>query len=70
MDDFSSLILPTVGADRMRESHLSTIAALNKIRGLEPIMRATAVSSTLRKLSFWKRNHFSSPVKNSSPVMF
>ena len=70
VDDFSSLVLSTVGANGMRKPHFTTIAALNEIRGFERVMCPAAVSSALRKFSFWKRNHFYTPVKNSSPVIF
>jgi len=46
VQDFPTLVMPAIGANRVRKAHFSAVAALNQVRGLECILSAAAVSST------------------------
>jgi len=47
MKDFPALVMPAIGANRVRQAHFSAIAALNKIDAFQRVIGAAAVSSTL-----------------------
>jgi hypothetical protein len=47
MKDFPALVMPAIGANRVRQAHLTAIAALHEIHALQRVIGAAAVSSTL-----------------------
>jgi hypothetical protein len=46
-NDLAALVVPAFRANRMGQAHLTTIAALYDIGGLQKILRAAAVTATL-----------------------
>jgi hypothetical protein len=47
MKDFPALVMPAIGANRVRQAHLAAIAALHEIQAFQCVISAAAVSSTL-----------------------
>jgi hypothetical protein len=48
IDDFSPLVMPAAWANRMRQAHLTTIAALYQVDCLQRISSPAAIASPLR----------------------
>lgn len=65
---FPALVLPAIGANSMGKPHFTAIAALYQVGGFECVLGASAVASAFGKFSFWKWNHFNTPVKKFLPV--
>lgn len=61
-DNFPTLVMTAIGANRMGKTHLTTVAALHQIQGFQPIMRAPAITPTLGNFPLRKRNHDISPI--------
>jgi hypothetical protein len=64
LDDFATLIIPAVGANGVRETHLTAVAALDELGHNKCIVGSPAVAASFRKFTFRLWNHFYS----SSPV--
>jgi len=56
-DDFTTLVMTAIGTDRMRQAHLTAVAARDQVAGFEGIVRAPPVPASLGKLAFWLWGH-------------
>jgi hypothetical protein len=53
LDYFASLVEPTISADMMGETRLSTVGALHKVSALQSVMRSATITASTRYFLFW-----------------
>jgi hypothetical protein len=46
-DNFAAFVMPAIRANRMRQTHFTTITALHQLRCLQTIVRPPAITPTL-----------------------
>jgi hypothetical protein len=54
---FAALVLPTIGADRMRQAHPATVLAGYEVGGMQGVVGAAAVAAALRVFTLWLGCH-------------
>jgi hypothetical protein len=54
---FTTLILPAVGANGVRQAFLATVGAGGEVHGLHSIVGTAAVAATFRMFTLWMWGH-------------
>jgi hypothetical protein len=60
-NNLTVFVVSAFRADGVRETHLTTIAALGEVQVLEGVLRATAVAAAFGEFPFWKWTHYLAP---------
>jgi hypothetical protein len=60
-DHFAAFIVTAIGANSVRQTHLTAVAASYQVARLKGIVRPAAITTTLGQLSLWLWGHGLSP---------